>query len=129
MGWSLFELGDHAGALAHFERALAARIEQGTDGKGRGLWLTARWCIARAHRALGRLDEALTEQRDLLAEHSRAGSTDGFVHEEIAECLLALGRGIEARPHFAAAYELLSQDPWPAERVAERIARLRKLSQ
>lgn len=127
MGWTLFAAGDLAGALAHFERALAARIEQGTAGKHRGPWLIARWCIARTHRALGRIDEALAAQRDLLAEHARVGTSDGFVHEEIAECLLALGRTEESRPHFAAAFEQLSKDPWLAEREPERIRRLADL--
>lgn len=128
VGWTLFEAGDHAAALAHFERALAARIEQGIEGKGRGPWLIARWCIARAHRALGRIDEALTEQQSLLADHARAGSSDGFVHEEIAECLLALGRAGDSRPHFAAAYGLLARDPWLSGREPERLARLAALA-
>lgn len=128
MGWTRFGAGDHAAALTLFERALAARIEQGTTGKLRGPWLIARWCIARAHRALGRIDEALAEQLRLHEEHAAAGTADGFVHEELAECLLALGRAAESRPHFAAAYEQLSKDPWLAEREPERIARLAELA-
>jgi hypothetical protein len=38
-----------------------------------------------------------------LAELDALGETDGYVLEEIAECLLALGRGDEARPLFARA--------------------------
>lgn len=127
MGWTRFEAGDHAAALNLFERALAARVEQGTAGKLRGPWLVARWCVAKAKRMLGRLDEALAEQTDLAATHADAGAQDGFVHEELAECLLALGRAAEARPHFAAAYEQLSKDPWLADREPERIARMAEL--
>lgn len=128
IGWTLFAAGDHAAALAHFERALAARVEQGIDGKGRSAWLVARWCIARTQRALGRTVEALAAQQELLAEHDRAGSSDGYVHEEIAECMISLGRVDEARPHCAAAFERLSKDPWLAEREPERIARLGRLA-
>ena len=39
----------------------------------------------------------------------RVGETDGYVTEEIAECLLALGRDDEARPLFARAYAELSR--------------------
>ncbi|MBX3403885.1 MAG: tetratricopeptide repeat protein [Phycisphaeraceae bacterium] len=128
IGWTMFAAGDHAAALTHFQRALAARVEQGIDGKGRGAWLVARWCIARTQRALGRTAEALAAQQALLAEHARSGTSDGFVHEELAECLLTLGRGSESRPHFAAAYELLSRDPWFAEREPERIRRSKELA-
>ena len=38
-----------------------------------------------------------------------------------------LGRSDEARPHFAAAYRLLSQDPWLSDSQPERLARLERL--
>jgi hypothetical protein len=56
---------------------------------------------------------------------STLGETDGYVFEEIAECLLALGRDDEARPSFARAYELLSRDPDEVDPV--RLERLRAL--
>lgn len=129
IGWTHFAAGNTAAALTHFERALAARFEQGTTGKARGPWLIARWCVARALRALGRLDEALAEQQQLAAEHAAAQSTDGFVSEEIAECLLALGRGTEARPFFAAAHRALAADPWLCDKEPARIDRLKRLGE
>jgi hypothetical protein len=65
-------------------------------------------------------------QRSLLAEHESVGSSDGYVYEEIAECLLALGRKDESRPFFAKAFEALSADPWLPEREPERLERLRR---
>jgi tetratricopeptide (TPR) repeat protein len=119
IGWSYFDAGRYADALAMFERALERRR---MDGKEKEIGV-AQWCIGRTLRALGRLDEALALQRSLLATIRE----DGYVSEELGELLLALGRGDEARPHFRRAADLLSQDAWLAEREPERLARLRQL--
>jgi hypothetical protein len=74
---------------------------------------------------LGRVEEALTEQRTLERVHEAAGSHDGYVFEEIAENLLLLGRRDEARPYFARAYAELSADPWLTESEPARLERLR----
>jgi tetratricopeptide (TPR) repeat protein len=81
LGWTLFERGDHEAALALFEDALAARIEQGKPGDIQ----VARWCIARTLRALGRFDEALVIQQALAAEHAATGTSDPYVEEELIE--------------------------------------------
>jgi len=86
LGWSLFERGDHEAALGLFEDALAARIEQGKPGNIQ----VARWCIARALRALGRLNEALAIQQALAAEHAAAGTTDPYVQDELTELVAAI---------------------------------------
>jgi tetratricopeptide (TPR) repeat protein len=121
-GWDKHEAGDYAAALGLFERALAAREEQGGEPEV----TIAKWTVARALRSLGRLDEALAIQ-DALVE-TPAGADDGFVHEERGECLLALGRPDEARPAFARAHMLLSADPSLAAAEPDRLARLRDLS-
>lgn len=123
IGWAYHDRGDHAQALESFERALAARLEQSAPGPVR----IARWSVARAQRSLGRLEEALAGQRALLAELEAAGESDGYVDEEIGECLLALGRADDARPHFRRAHALLAADAWLAENEAARLARLREL--
>jgi tetratricopeptide (TPR) repeat protein len=123
LGWTQHDRGEYPAALATFEKALALREQQGKAGPIR----IARWSVARALRSLARLDEALAMQRALLAELDAAGEQDGFVHEELGECLLALGRAREARPQFARAYSLLAADPWFAEREPARLARLRRL--
>ncbi len=128
LGWTECATGEYARAHEYFERALAARIEHGTEGRLRRPWLVARWCVARSNRAAGRVDEALTEQRRLHDEHATAGTVDGFVHEELGECLLTLGRAEEAAPHLAAAHAALSRDPWLSEREPARIERLRRLA-
>lgn len=123
IGWTLHGRGDFAGALDSFERALAAWREAG----GRERERVARWCIARTLRSLGRHEEALSKQRELLAEHEGAGSEDGFVFEELGECLLALERAGEARPWFRRAFGLLSRDAWLAAGEPDRLARLERL--
>ena len=124
IGWARFEAGDHDGALAAFETALAARREQGKPKETR----IAEWSVARALRALGRPAEALAIQRRLVVETADAGDEeDGYMSEEIGECLLVLGRADEARPALARAAELLSADGSLAEQEPERIARLRAL--
>jgi tetratricopeptide (TPR) repeat protein len=123
LGWTYHERKEYATALELFQKALAAR---NAEGKKPEIQI-ARWCVARALRSLGRLEEALAIQRTLLEEHRAAGTQDGYVHEEIAECLLSLDRGDEAKPHFAAAFEVLAKDAWLARDEAERLERLRRL--
>jgi tetratricopeptide (TPR) repeat protein len=123
IGWTYYGMGRYADALAVFEGALKVRREQGKAGPIR----IARYAVAKVHRALGRVAEALAEQEGLLRECELAREPDGYVHEEVGECLIALERAAEARPHFARAYELLSKDPWfPAEERG-RLARMREL--
>lgn len=119
LGWTYHDAGDHDTALRLFEQALAAREAEGDEEKIR----IARWCVARTLRSLGRTGEALAAQQRLLAETD----ADGYVHEELAECLAELGRDAEAKPHFAAAYELLAQDPWLQRDDPGRLERLRSL--
>jgi tetratricopeptide (TPR) repeat protein len=125
IGWAHHGRGAYEPALRCFEAALDARRESGRPEDVR----VARWCVARCLRSLGRVEEALREQRRLQRELAATGATDGYVEEELAECLLALDRGVEARPHFARAHELLSADPWLVEGEPERLERLRRLSE
>jgi tetratricopeptide (TPR) repeat protein len=121
--WDLHEMGRPAEALPLFEQALA---EWTARGKAQHIMI-AEWSVARCLRSLGRHPEALARQQALLAAHQRAGSSDGYVNEEIAENLLALGRADEARPQFAIAAQLLGQDEGLAQAEPQRLARLRRL--
>ncbi|SRR5258706_3277642 len=123
-GWSYHEMGDYESALEMFQKAEAVRKSKGSVKELR----IATWCVARTLRSLERVEEALSKQMALQAEYEAAGESDGFVFEEIGECLLALGRTKEAPPYFAKAYELLSQDTWLTEKEPARLARLQKLS-
>ncbi len=126
LGWTYHDKGDFGKALELFEKGVAFRAEK-KDTKP-GPYRIARWAVARCHRSLGRLDEALAAQRGLLAELEAAGEKEGYyVYEELGECLLALGRKDEATPWFARAYEELAKDDWYVKNEAPRLARLREL--
>lgn len=116
--WTFFDAGRYDEALHLFEKAVVEREKQGNPENLR----IARWCVGRTLRALGQPGQALVIQREL-AEN---GSGDGFIEEELGECLLALEQPEIARRHFARAYELLCQLDWVAE-DEERMARLREL--
>lgn len=119
--WDLHDMGQYAEALPLFE---AARAEWTARGKPRQI-RAAKWAVARCLRSLGRLAEALAEQRALEAEDAVAGSADGYVFEEIAENLAALGRADEARPYFGRAHDELSKDDWFVQNEAARLAGLK----
>ena len=120
-GWSFHDAGEYASALAMFEKAEAWRRSRGSAEEVR----IASWCVARALRSLNRLEEALSRQSELKGELDSLGEKDGYVSEEIGECLLALGHPGEASPYFAEAYELLSRDVDLVEKETERLARLK----
>ncbi|WP_420630812.1 tetratricopeptide repeat protein [Candidatus Leptofilum sp.] len=123
LGWTYHDMGNFERALAIFEKALAWREANHQDKPG--TIRIAKWCVGRALRSLNRLDEALAVQQALLAEFADSERKDGFVFEELAECLLALNREDEARPYFAQAHAELSQLGWLEP---ERLARLQQLS-
>jgi hypothetical protein len=67
-------------------------------------------------------------QRGLFEEYQGDGKRNGYVYEEIAECLLVLGQEHEAQEWFAAAYAELSRDPRIAHEQ-NRLNRLKELGQ
>ncbi len=120
LGWSWYDAGDYRAALRSFRRALYYRRRQGVPSETR----VARWCVAKALRQLGRATDALRRQRRLAVDWRRAGGKDGYVFEELGECLLLLGRTREARPWFRRAHVELSRDPGLVAREPKRLARL-----
>jgi tetratricopeptide (TPR) repeat protein len=126
MGWTRHGEARYDEALDLFDRALAAREERGDIGPIR----IARWCVARTLRSLGRVAEALAAQVNLEAEieDDIEAGPDGFVYEEIAECLVALDRAPEAAPWYGRAYAILNEDPWFVEAEAERLEWMRVAS-
>ncbi len=94
--WDLHDLGRFAEALPLFEEAQAEWVARDKPEQIR----IAKWSVARCLRSLGRFDQALAIQRALEAEHTAVGSVDGYVFEEIAENLAAIGKMDEARRYF-----------------------------
>src|SRR5207247_10487046 len=107
IGWTYVDGGKVEEALFMFEKALEFRRQQGDPVS----ICVARWCVAKTLRMMGHTEEALEIQQELFQEYQSAGRKSGFVYEEIAECLVLLGREEEARDWFAAAYDELSKEP------------------
>jgi len=124
-GWTYFDMGQYSEALKLFERDIEFR-KQGGKNVEIGI---ARWSAAKMYRHLGRVEESLKLQTELLSDPDRQNNdAEGYTREEIAECLLLLKRPDEAAPHFARAWELLHNDPWLSRDEPDRLARLKKLS-
>lgn len=122
IGWTYHDTGEYENALAIFQKALEWREQQG-DAR---TTFIARWCVARALRSLGRIDEALEIQRGLLKAIEAGAPSDGYVYEELGELLL-LKNDDQAAHFFNLAYTALAQDDWFATNEALRLERLKTL--
>jgi tetratricopeptide (TPR) repeat protein len=126
IGWTYHDAKEYERALDLFERSLAWRTEQKDEKE----IFIAKWTIGRTYRSLDRIDEALAIQRELLDEIQREClALSGFVFEELAECLLIKNSHDEAKKYFRKAYETLSKDIWLQANAADRLWRLRELSE
>lgn len=123
-GWTYHDMKEYERALTLFEKALEFRKEQKKDSEIRIM----KWCVARCLRSMNKIDESLKMQRELLKEFEEVKKEDGFVYEEIGECLLMLGKENESKTYFKKAYEHLSKDIWLQKNEMERLARLERLS-
>jgi len=123
-GWTYADMGRYEDGLRMFERDFQFRTAGG-NAVQIGI---ARWSIAKMLRHLGRVQEALKHQFELLEDPARKGNdAEGYTREEIGECLLLLGRSEDAEPEFARAWELLKDDPWLRQDEPQRLARLKRL--
>ena len=93
----------------------------------------AKWGIARSLRSLNKLDEAFNIQISLLKEYDDIVQNKtlpmglivvgrGMVYEELAEIYLA-----HAKKYAEFAYHDLSQDPWCAKLIPERLEKMKQL--
>lgn len=123
IGWTYHDMANYDSALTTFYKAEAWQAEYGTPQNLR----IAKWCIGRTLRSLGRIAEALDIHQAQLAEYEALGQPSAYTYEELGECLLALGRDDEAKPHFAQAYTHLAQDDWFVANESERLARIKQL--
>ncbi len=51
---------------------------------------------------------------------------DGYVYEELAECLLLQSKA-DAKTYFRKAFDILSKDEWLQANEPDRLARMEKL--
>lgn len=119
LGWTYHDMGSYDEAYELFTTALALREARGEPNAIR----IAKYAVARTLRSMQRYQEAL----DLLSEAREESSVeDGYLSEEFAENLIALGRSDLAKPHIDDAIRLLNNDPWV---TSDRLARLKALGQ
>lgn len=122
LGWDYHDAGEFDTALEMFKLALEA-YEEEQDEAATDI---AHWAVARCFRSLGRTEAALEIQQALLDKYERAGTPDGYVHEELGELYLLLDDD-RATAQFAAAWRLLSGDSWLQANETARLERLRQL--
>lgn len=122
--WDLFDAGKFDEALVLFFEAQDAWTRHNKKPQIQ----TARWSVARCLRALNRNTEAMTILNSLEKEHQEDGTVDGFVFEEQAENLAAVGETEKARSYFSKAVTELSKDEWFVKNEAARFASLQERS-
>ena len=120
-GWAQYDARNYEGALETFKKALSCINPQVSPRK----IIVAKWAIAKTLRSLGQPEEALKIQENLLIESNRLNQKDGYIYEELAECLQSLKRNTEAQVYFDLAYQVLSKDSWFSDNKADRIKRLK----
>ena len=124
IGWYYHEKQEFEQALIYFQKALKG-WQYRKDKKG---IFIARWTIGRVYRSLNQLKQALQVQMGLLLEIEQGlAQPDGYVYEEIGECLLLQNKKTESKSYFQKAYELLPKDKWLVDNELERLERLKKL--
>jgi tetratricopeptide (TPR) repeat protein len=124
LGWTYHEKSEFILALDCFRKSELWYAERNRAEEA----LIARWSAARMLRLLGRPDEALQELEYIANARAQAGlSDDGYFSEEKGECLLLMGDIDQATPCFAAAFAILSADPWMVQNESKRLERMKQL--
>ncbi|MBI3544059.1 MAG: tetratricopeptide repeat protein [Deltaproteobacteria bacterium] len=124
LGWKLFDLRQYEAAVKIFQKSLDHFTTQ-PDAR-REIFVT-KWSIGKLLRVMGRTDEALAMQNALLAELGAGDPKDGRLFEELAECLHALKRTVEAQTYFELAYRELYNDQWIIDNQPATLKRLKEL--
>jgi tetratricopeptide (TPR) repeat protein len=120
LGEAYASAGDDHKALETFEKRVAMDVENGKEPD-----LYARKDVAKYLRRVGRVDEAINILRPIDASLAKKGERDGFIEQEVAECLLAQGKATEAKSHAGEAYRL-SQIKWVVELDSAGLERMKK---
>jgi len=124
-GWSHHDMGNYKKALNIFERALVFRTVHQHPIKA---ILIAKWCVARAHRSLDNIDEALRLQELLKAEYEKNGlPEDSYVLEELALLYEQKGSLPAAQEVAKRAFWNLSNDAYFKENEKDRLEKLMQL--
>jgi len=107
IGESYLLLKDYDNAYKYFHKLTELQKEK--DGKVDMYTLKDE---AKALRLSGHPDKSLAIIEPIFNKLESEKQDDGYIREELAEALDALGKKEDAKPHFIKAYVLLSQDDW-----------------
>ncbi|MFD2261851.1 tol-pal system YbgF family protein [Lacibacterium aquatile] len=124
IGWSNFDVGRYERALTIFAEDAAYRDEINRPREAR----IARYGIARTLRALGRIDEALTLDLQLVKDAADMGDEPSFVFEELAELYDAKGDKTQSAAYAAKALNRLRSDSFFVKDEPVRLKRLEVLA-
>jgi tetratricopeptide (TPR) repeat protein len=125
-GWTYFNKNEYQTALDLFIKYEQERTKRNDEPGAR----IARWSQAKMYRFMGNLDKSLLIQRDLEKDINEGKmDSDGYVYEEVGECLLAQGKKDESKKYFRQAYNLLSKDIWLARDEKARLERMKSLAE
>lgn len=84
--------------------------------------------MAQMLRKLGQCQQALEVIQPVADDLAAQGQSNGWIDEELAECLLQAGRAEDARPLFRRAYDALRTDAWVQQHDPAKLVRLRELA-
>jgi tetratricopeptide (TPR) repeat protein len=124
MGVNHQHLRQYLQAESAFVSALSAFEQIGNSPRIR----LAKLCLSKNLRLSGELGKALSTSSKLLLEIQSENEPPGYAFEEIAECLLAMGRNEESASMFAQAYAALSAYSWFPPNENERLLRMKRLA-
>jgi tetratricopeptide (TPR) repeat protein len=125
LGWSYHDQQDYKTALEYFQKGYEYR----KSGQDEAATRIAKWSIGRALRSLQRYNEAKEIMLELQNEiEQKELPADGYVYEELAELYL-VQNDPRAAKYFKLAYEIQVQDNWIKQNEAEKLARMKRLSE
>ncbi len=107
LGYALQQQGQHAAALVQYQQALALRRAAGNAHNT----LAAGYMVAHSLRLLGRGEEALVMQQQLLRDSEALGAVDAYVLDELALLHRARGDGAQADAAAARAGQVRAAKP------------------
>jgi tetratricopeptide (TPR) repeat protein len=120
IGESYLKIADYTNAYTYFQQL--ADLQKQRSGEADMYTLKD---VARSLRLGGKPQEAFEIMQPI---QLKLEQDDGWIREEIAEDLYALGKQSEAKPHFVKAYELLSVDDYCLKYEQEKLKHLKVMA-
>ncbi len=124
IGESYLKAKEYENARMYFHKLVEFQMEKGQEPD-----MYTLKDEARATRLSGQPQDALSIIEPIFQKLRKDNQDDGWIREEMAENLFALGRKNEAKPHFIKAYELLSKEEFCIKNEKEKLDHLKQMSE